>query len=91
MCQISELHLQEYKQREKEYLEFYAANRPKSQGTLFNTQIPIRLKKFSDMKDRDGYNDTPITDDMVTDLYQQFVKQTRQPESEEYCKTLTGD
>jgi preprotein translocase subunit Sss1 len=90
-CSPSELHLQEYKQREKEYLEFYSLNRLKNQATFtFNLQAPVCLKKFSEMKDKDKYNDTPITDDMITDLYQQFVKRTRQPESEEYCKTLTG-
>jgi hypothetical protein len=54
---------------------------------------PLRvqnLSKFSGPHDVDGYADRPITDDTITDLFLEFSERTRQRESENYLRTLTG-
>jgi len=48
------------------------------------------LTMFSKPDLEDGYNDVSIMSDMITDVYLDFVEQTRQTESADYCKTLTG-
>jgi hypothetical protein len=40
--------------------------------------------------DEDGYGDSPITNDLITDIYLEFIMKTRQEESVEYCKTREG-
>jgi len=53
---------------------------------------PLALQKFSQWNDPEGYrdNDGCITDDMVTDIYLEFVKKTCKSESSSYLKTRTG-
>ena len=68
-----------------EYLTFFQSQKP---GNPF-VQQP-QLTTFSKPDLEAGYNDTPITSDMITDVYLEFVEQTRQRESADYCKTLTG-
>lgn len=53
-------------------------------------QQPLELQKFLGWNNPNGYNDGSITNDMVTDIYLEFVKRTRQIESSDYCKTRTG-
>ena len=51
----------------------------------------VHLKPFTDPTSQIGYNDQPITHDLITDVYLEFVRGTQQEESNEYCKTLTGE
>jgi hypothetical protein len=51
---------------------------------------PNPLKKFSDPWNADGYSDNCITDDLITDVYLDFIERTRKVESERYLRTLTG-
>jgi hypothetical protein len=48
------------------------------------------LQEFSSPADADGYSDKSITDDLITDIYVEFVDHVRGPESDEYLKTLKG-
>jgi hypothetical protein len=50
--------------------------------------VPAVLKEFSDPCEPDGYNDKPITDDLISDVYLAFSNQTRSSESQEYLRTL---
>lgn len=78
-------------QTKLEYLDFLEARtkETQSQPSLWATSASI--KAFSDPLDEDNYGDDPITDDLVTDVYMVFSVKTRQPESEKYLKTLTGE
>jgi hypothetical protein len=38
----------------------------------------------------DGYNDQSVSDETITEAYQHFVKMTRQRESKDVCKLLSG-
>ena len=79
-----ELHLLNYKKQMLEYLTFFRSQKP----NLFGQQPQLTMFSKPDLEA--GYNDTPITSDMITDVYLEFVEQTRQRESADYCKTLTG-
>jgi hypothetical protein len=37
---------------------------------------PLQLKKFSDQKEANGYNDKSVTDDMITEIYLEFSDKT---------------
>ena len=80
---ISELHLLEYKQSMLEYLSYFNSARPNP----FNQTY---LQEFSAPMDEDGYGDSPITNDLITDIYLDFITKTRQEESVEHCKTREG-
>jgi hypothetical protein len=66
-----------------EYLSYFEARRQ-------NAFKKNNLKMFSDPANEKGYNDVPISNDMITEIYLEFIKKTRQQESVEYCKTRTG-
>jgi len=51
---------------------------------------PVSLQGFSSHDDANGYDDNCITNNMITDVYVEFVNKTRQHESTSYCKTRTG-
>jgi hypothetical protein len=80
----TELHLLEYHRTRLEFLHFF---RIRKQQT---SMVPVVLKKFSDPCKPDGYNDKPITDDLISDVYLAFSNQTRSSESQEYLRTLGG-
>jgi hypothetical protein len=80
---VSELHLLEYKQSMLEYLSYFNLARP-------NPFSRTNLQQFSAPLDDDGYGDSPITNDLITDIYLDFIMKTRQEESVEYCKTREG-
>lgn len=67
-----------------EYLTYYESRQ--RVVSLVSTQ----LKKYSEPYDAGGYNARPITSDLITDIYLEFNNRTRQPESQEYCRTRTG-
>lgn len=80
---ITELHLLEYKQRMLEYLSYFQSARQ-------NPLARHDLQMFSSPTDEEGYGDSFITHDLITDLYLDFVARVRESESIEYCKTRTG-
>lgn len=51
---------------------------------------PNPLRAFSDPYDVKEYNARPISHDMVSEIFQEFVSGTRERESEEYLRTLSG-
>lgn len=52
--------------------------------------VPTVLRDFLDPYKPDGYNDKPITDNLITDIYLAFSNQTWSSESQEYLWTLGG-
>lgn len=78
-----ELHLLEYHKRVFEYLECFESF---PTGRL----IPMQLKAFSKPTDKLGYNDNPICNDLITEVFLEFSDRTRNEESDEYLRTLTG-
>ncbi|OBZ71006.1 hypothetical protein A0H81_09132 [Grifola frondosa] len=50
----------------------------------------VRLKPFSAPRD-EGYYDRPITHDLITDIFLEFSNRTREQESAEYSRSLTGN
>jgi hypothetical protein len=45
---------------------------------------------FSNPYDPNGYNDTSISDAIITELYKHFIDNCRQRESEAHLRSLTG-
>lgn len=52
--------------------------------------VPHRLRAFSEPRDREGYADSSISNDMVTEVYLEFSARVRIQESEKYLRTLPG-
>ncbi|CAA7261854.1 unnamed protein product [Cyclocybe aegerita] len=79
------LHLLEYYERKLEYLScFEAAHLHPFPGQRTN------LEMFSEPGQESGYSDAFITNDLITDIYLDFIKKTREGESHNYCQTRTG-
>lgn len=51
---------------------------------------PNPLQSFSDPGDTKNYNDKPISNDVITEVFQEFVSGSRERESEDYLRTLSG-
>lgn len=79
-----ELHLLEYHRSRREYLVSF--QNCKRADALVHPQ----LEEFSSPWDSEGYTSRSITDDLITDVYLEFSKRIRQPESEDHMRTLTG-
>ena len=41
--------------------------------------------------DKTGYDDTSVSDEIITEVYTKFIEQTRKAESETYMCTLSCD
>jgi len=80
----TELHLLEYHKEVLEYLEI-SQSLPSCQ-----LEGPVKLEPFSEPNDKCGYNDSPISDDMITEVFVEFSERTRREESDEYIRTRTG-
>lgn len=78
----AELHLLEYHKRTLTYLQKYQDR----ETSVFS---PKHLTPFSD-PGSEGYDDKPISDDLITDILLEYSKRTRQEESMEYLRTLSG-
>ena len=81
---LIELHLLEYHQWMLEYLTSFETQKV----NVF--QPPVSLQKFSSYDDPNGYDNDWITNDMITNVYVEFMNKTRQCKSMSYCKTWTG-
>ncbi|KAK6971771.1 hypothetical protein R3P38DRAFT_3297859 [Favolaschia claudopus] len=81
---IKQLHLLEYHEHSLEYLQAYQESNFKP-GTI---AFPRPFIPFS-APTEEGYDDTPITDDLIRDVYMGFVERTRRGESSEYLRNLT--
>ena len=66
------------------YLTSFQSQKP----NLFGQEPQVTMFSKPDLEA--GYNDTPITSNMITNVYLDFVEQTHQRESVDYCQTLTG-
>lgn len=88
----TELHLQEYHQRVLAYLKHFDSAPPPPPFTIAvePKPKPNLLEAVSPPSDPHGYADTCISGDMITDVYLEWVHRTRQPESEQHLRTLTG-
>lgn len=80
---FTELHLLKYKQQSLEYLTNFKAGR----HSMFDKKP---LAKFSPPTDENNYGDIYITNNLITDLYLNFVAKTRKKETINYCKTQTA-
>ena len=84
----TEFHLLEHRKAFLEYLQAYQLH-PKTLLT------PLGLRSFCDPWDDEAelgyrYDDTSISDDMVSEVYLEFSNSTWRAESNEYLRTLTG-
>ncbi|KAK6992885.1 hypothetical protein R3P38DRAFT_3224861 [Favolaschia claudopus] len=75
---IKQFHLLEYKRRHLAYLNTYNSH-------SFQTALELFLAP----NDRLGYNDKSISNDMISDIFRDFTKQTREPECSKYLCTLS--
>jgi len=80
---LAELHLLEYQQAVLEYLQEF-----QKKATIFQK---VELAEFMGPNDPFGYNDKPITDDLITDVLLEYTKCTRRSESTNYLQTLYGE
>jgi hypothetical protein len=79
----SELHLLDYHKKVLEYLNVFES--------LPDTRlVPLPLKTFSEPHDKLGFNSNSISDETVTEVFLEFSEKTRNEESDEYTRTLTG-
>lgn len=78
-----ELHLNDYNDSKLEYLRAVKKR-------LTNVLIPAQLLPFSDPCDEEGYDDHPISNDMINEIYAEFSKRSRHEESDKYLRTLNG-
>lgn len=78
-----ELYLLEKKKQELTYLQVFTQREPKK-GEL----KPIQLEDF--VSAGAHFEDKPITDDAISDIYLESDRRTRKEESAEYMRTLTG-
>ncbi|KAJ8596101.1 hypothetical protein M405DRAFT_929054, partial [Rhizopogon salebrosus TDB-379] len=85
---VRQLHLLEYNRRKLDYLQAWKSRHTTQRGMEFFSPNPLRV--FSDPYDANEYNDKPISRDMVSEVFQEFVSGTRERESEEYLRTLSG-
>ncbi|KAG2140098.1 hypothetical protein DEU56DRAFT_941924 [Suillus clintonianus] len=85
---IRQLHLLEYHRRKLDYLQAWKSRRTTRHGMDFFSPNPLRA--FSGPYDVKEYNARPISHDMVSEIFQEFVSATRERESEEYLRTLSG-
>ncbi|KAK7055962.1 hypothetical protein R3P38DRAFT_3170627 [Favolaschia claudopus] len=76
---IKQFHLLEYNKRHLAYLNSYKSRSFKN-----------LLEPFSAPDDRSGYNDKCISNDMISDIFREFTKRTREVECSKYLRTLTA-
>ncbi|PIL36750.1 hypothetical protein GSI_00439 [Ganoderma sinense ZZ0214-1] len=91
LTQTQELHLLQYHKRRREYLLNFEA-RTKQQVWPGGGQ-DVKLRKFPEPRTgrhKEGYDNTSISDELITDIYLSWVRATRQGESEESLRTKTG-
>lgn len=81
---LAELHLLEHAQTNYEYLQYYGI---RQRQAAYKSPA---LEKFSDPEEAKGYANSSITDDLISDVFLAFSERTRQSESEDYLRTLTG-
>ncbi|KAJ3527510.1 hypothetical protein NM688_g8119 [Phlebia brevispora] len=86
---IKQCHLLEFLMCKAEYVEETAKSvRPGQQMTLDGG--PRKIIPYSAPKNKKGYNDRNITHDLISDIYLDFVRRTREEESSAYLCTLTA-
>jgi hypothetical protein len=91
LTSATEMHLLEYRRRFLEYLQAFEARRetPFSPAILKPFSVPQNERAHSKSSPL-GYDDKSISDEMITEVFVEFSARTRQAESEQYLRTLTG-
>ncbi|CAK5283262.1 unnamed protein product [Mycena citricolor] len=85
---IKQLHLLEYHRRLREYLQAYKATI--SSGSLVGFFRAPDLPNFSSPTEDHGYRDATISNDVITEVYVEFSRQTREAESAVYLRNTSG-
>jgi hypothetical protein len=88
-----ELHLKRYFERKLEYAGILLYGPSRHSAFDIRNRTPhesIERDTFSAPYDRSGYNDTYISDEMITELYQYWVEVSRRDESERFLRGLPG-
>lgn len=79
-----ELHLLHYHKVKREYMSYFKIHKPSA------SLLPLpSVKQFLSPWDPKGYATWPITDDLITDIFEEFSKCTQIHESEDYLRTIT--
>ena len=89
---IIELHLLEYNELRLEYLKCLESRPLLSHfqsASLKPFSTPYYTKSGPD-PDLRGYDDKSISNEMITEVFTEFSEKTRQGESDEYLRTLSG-
>ncbi|KAG0697389.1 hypothetical protein DFH29DRAFT_878740 [Suillus ampliporus] len=86
--QHPELHLLEFNRGKLAYLQALKSRRTARCGMDYFS--PNLLQLFSDPGDTKNYNDKPISNDVITEVFQEFASGSRERESEDYLWTLSG-
>jgi hypothetical protein len=84
-----ELHLKRYNERRYEFYSMLLDG-PRRSPFFGNVADSIQSDVFSNPHDKDGYNDTSISNDMITDVYLHWVERERKAESERLLRMQTG-
>ena len=71
-----------------QYLEFFGTRSALTPEDFFKKRTP--LYPVSAPNDPKGYNDSVISNDIITEVYAEFSEHTRGPECTKYLQTLTG-
>lgn len=82
----TELHLKLYHEDQRGYL--VAVSRAMAAQAEAGIKVQT-LRAFSAPDDPDGYNDTSISGDIISELYMEFGS-SRKEESEAFLKTTSG-
>jgi hypothetical protein len=86
-----EMHLLMYHRRRYEYLSLNASSKhdPAQAKLQFHFKAHI-TSDFSAPDDASGYNDEVVSDDIISEVYIQWVSTSRREESERLCRSISG-
>ncbi|EJD40175.1 hypothetical protein AURDEDRAFT_170755 [Auricularia subglabra TFB-10046 SS5] len=87
---VRQLHLQRYFQDKREYVALVLAKTSTGTMDAFVRGRQTAPTPFSDPYDNAGYALCHASGDVLADIYLDFVKRTRKPESETYLRSLAG-
>lgn len=89
----SELHLKRYFERKFEYAGILLDGPNRHSAFDIRNRTPhesIERDTFSAPYNRSGYNDTHVSDEVITEIYQCWVETSRRKDSEQFLRGLHG-